>query len=100
MSTLIRLTKTAHFSSVPKKFPVSLGTSVDAASTSSGVRVTGRATHSLSRLVGAARILVVTAFAALTFSTRAAAESMNTPAEMVPIKVTATFSQEWDDADG
>jgi hypothetical protein len=62
--------------------------------------VTGRATHSLSRLVFAARILVISAFAALTFSTRALAESMNAPAEMVPIKVNATFSQEWDDAEG
>ena len=62
--------------------------------------MTGRATHSLSRLVLAARILVISAFAALTFSTRARAESMNAPAEMVPIKVDATFSQEWDDAEG
>lgn len=61
--------------------------------------MTGRAMHSLSRLVGAARILL-TAFAALTLSTRVAAESMNAPADMVPIKVTATFSQEWDDAAG
>ena len=62
--------------------------------------MTGRATHLLSRLVGAARILVVIAFAALTFSSRVAAESLNTPAEMVPVKVTATFSQEWDEAEG
>jgi hypothetical protein len=62
--------------------------------------VTGRATHRLSRLVGAARLTVVALVAALAFCSRATADSMSAPADMVPVNVTADYSQEWDDAEG
>lgn len=62
--------------------------------------MTGRATHRLSRLVGAARITVVTVVAALAFCGRASADSMREPADLVAVNVSADFSQEWDDAEG
>lgn len=62
--------------------------------------MTGRATHSPFRLVGAARLTLVTVIAALAFCGRAAADSMSGPADIVPVTVTADYAQEWDEADG
>jgi hypothetical protein len=81
-------------------FSVGQGTSVDASSRHPGEFVTGRTKPISSRLIGAARITVVTVIAALAFCNRAAAESMSKPADQVPVTVTAAFMQEWDDAEG
>jgi hypothetical protein len=62
--------------------------------------VTGRATNSVTRLVGAAQIAVACLCAALAFGGVARADSMSAPAEQVKIQVTADLAQEWDDADG
>ena len=42
----------------------------------------------------------MTVIAALALSKPCAAESLNAPAETVPVRITADYLQEWDDAEG
>ncbi len=62
--------------------------------------MTGRASNSVTRLVGAAQIAVACLCTALAFAGVARADSISAPAEQVKIQVTADLAQEWDDADG
>jgi len=62
--------------------------------------VKGRATHSILRWFRAARIALALALLVLGAARPARAQSKSEPSELVPISISATYSQDWEDNEG